>query len=464
VISYAAKSQMGGPTIMEMQGNGELQPGDVLQAGRYEIKQLLRSAPDKNVYLAQDRRLACQVAVDVFSSNNAILANGLSVSAWEACVLGQLGNHPNIATAHDYWEEGKTAVMATRYLSGGTLQDLITRSQDSGERFPAERLLQISAEIARGLAHIHGRRILYRDLQPRNVLLDEWGVVHLVDFDTAVSLDERDLSDLSQRPVIDYMAPELVDGAAADERADLYSLGATIYAMATGHPPFIGTREEILAARSAGPPQPPDRDDLPGALLDLIFSLLAYEPEQRPTSATFVVEQLDDLRAARAELERLLMSDETARLEFKASLRMPIGPLTKEQKGQLDKYERVIELATLKSIAAFLNTDGGMLVIGIADDRQIVGIEVDYPRTNRSRDGWRCVFDDLVSKHLDTGVMSFIDLRLEPWQDHTIAMVRCAKRAEPTLVDDEGFYVRRTASTAKLSTREALAWWRERQG
>jgi serine/threonine protein kinase len=446
---------------VSIQAGAELQPGDVLQAGRYEIKRLLRSAPDKNVYLAQDRRLACPVAVDVFSNNNAILPNGLTVSAWEACVLGQLGNHPNIATAHDYWEEGKTAVMATRYLSGGTLQGLIARSQESGERFPAERILELSLEITRGLAHIHGRRILYRDLQPRNVLLDEWGVVHLVDFDTAVSLDERGISDLSQRPVIEYMAPELVDRGGADERADLYSLGATIYAMAAGHPPFVGTREEILVARSAGPPAPLDRDDLPWALHELIFSLLAFEPEHRPSSATYVVQQLDDLRAAGAELERLLADDETATLEFKASLRMPIGCMTEEQKSQ---RQHVVELGALKSIAAFLNTEGGTLVIGVADDRQIVGIEVDYPRTKGSRDGWRCAFDDLVSKHLDTGVMSFIDLRLEPWQGRTIAIVKCDKRDEPTLVDDDGFYVRRTASTVKLSTREALAWCHQGRG
>ncbi len=449
---------------MEIQANEELQPGDVLQAGRYEIKQLLRSAPDKNVYLAQDRRLACQVAVDVFSSNNAILPNGLTVSAWEARVLGQLGNHPNIATAHDYWEEGKTAVMATRYLSGGTLQDLIVRSQHAGQGLPTERILQLSAEIARGLAHIHSRRILYRDLQPRNVLLDEWGVVHLVDFDTAVLLGERDVSDLSQRPVIDYMAPELTDGAIADERADLYSLGATIYAMAAGHAPFAGTREEILAARSAGPPPPLDRGDLPETLRGLISSLLAFEPEQRPVSATYVVEQLDDLSAARAEIGRLLAGDETARLEFKASLRTPTRTLTPEERSNLSSLQRDLEHEVLKTIAAFLNTGGGTLVIGVADDRSIIGIEVDYPSTRKSADGWCLTFDDLVSKHLGNGVMNAIDLRLEPWQERTIAIVRCDKREDPILLDDEGFFVRRTASTVKLSTREALAWCHERWG
>ena len=118
-------------------------------------------------------------------------------------------------------------------------------------------------------------------------------MVHLVDFDTAVSLDEPDTSDLSQRPVIVYTAPEVTDGGRADERADLYSLGATMYEMAAGHPPFAGTREQILAARRAGPPPAFERDDLPEALRDLIFSLLAPDPEQRPASAAEVIERLD---------------------------------------------------------------------------------------------------------------------------------------------------------------------------
>jgi serine/threonine protein kinase len=451
---------------MEIQANGELQPGDVLRTGRYEIKHLLRSAPDKNVYLAEDRALACQVAVDVFSNNNSIMPNGLTVSAWEARLLGQLGSHPNIAKAHDYWEDGKTAVMVTRYLAGGTLADLIARSQETGTGVPAERVIQLSTEIAQGLEHIHGRRILYRDLQPRNVLLDEWGVVHLVDFDTAVSLDERDTSDLSQRPVIVYTAPEVTDGGKADERADLYSLGATMYEMATGHPPFAGTREETLAARRAGLPPVLDRDALPEAVRDLILSLLAPEPEQRPASAAEVMEQLNGVRAARAEMRQLFTSDETTTLEFKSSLRVPTEPLTEEEKSQLNRVHRRLEREVLKTIAAFLNTDGGILVIGIADDHTIVGIEIDYPslRRHQSSDGWRLAFDDLVSSHLGTAAMSSINLRLEPWQGRTIAIVRCSKRKEPTWIGDDELFVRRTASTVKLSTRDALAWWRERRG
>jgi serine/threonine protein kinase len=282
----------------EIPADVTLQPGDILRDGRYEIQQLMRSASDKNVYLAQDHVLGCRVAVDAFSNNSSIVPGGLTVSAWETLVLGRLGDHPNIASVLEHWEDGKTAFMSSRYLSGGSLRDRIANLEDASKGLPVESILRIATEIAQGLSYIHGRRILYRDLQPRNVLFDERDTVHLVDFDTAVSLDDHNMSDLSHRPVIDYMAPELTEGESADERADLYSLGATIYEMVAGRPPFAGTRDEILAARRLGPPASLERDDLPEALHDLVFRLLAPERDQRPASAAEVVERLEGLRAA----------------------------------------------------------------------------------------------------------------------------------------------------------------------
>jgi serine/threonine protein kinase len=166
----------------------EIQPGDALHDRRYEVQRLLRAASDKSVYFGHDKKFDCPVTIDVFASNNSILPGGLTVSAWEAQVLGKLGNHPNIASVVDHWENDEAAIMVSRYFSGGTLLDLVAGSQESGEGLPLERILQVSAEIAHGLAYIHSRQILYLDLQPRNVLFDERGTVRLVDFDTAVPL------------------------------------------------------------------------------------------------------------------------------------------------------------------------------------------------------------------------------------------------------------------------------------
>jgi serine/threonine protein kinase len=442
----------------------KFQPGDFLRNGRYEVQQLLRSARAKSVYLGVDRAFDTRVTIDVFASSELIMPDGLTVAAWETRVLGRLGDHPNIATVVDYWEDDQAAIMVSRYLSRGTLLEIIARSGQSGEGLPVERILEIAAEIARGLAYIHGRRILYLDLQPRNVLFDERETVHLVDFDTAVPLDQPDVSHLADRPVMVYMAPELTDGGEADERADLYSFGATIYQMAAGRPPFEGSGEEILTARRAGPPPPVEREDLPGALHDLIVCLLAADREQRPASAAEVLERLEGIRATRAEIEKLLASDESATLEFKSTLRTPIAQPRAGVPSSPELLATAVKQATLKSLAAFLNTDGGTLIIGVADDRTIIGIEADIPRPRGLiHDDWRLVFDKLVFRNLGGVAMNYIDLQLEPWQGRTIAIVRCSPSKEPTWLEDK-LYVRCTASTEVLSTRQAVEWYRQRWG
>jgi hypothetical protein len=132
---------------------GAIRAEDFLRPERYEIQQLLRSGRDKKVYLARDRELGCQVTLDVFA-NNAIMPNGLTVSAWETRVLGHLGDHRNIATVLDHWESGGTAVMVNRYLSGGSLEDLIAQATGGIER-PRVRPARAPARTA---ADQRGRR------------------------------------------------------------------------------------------------------------------------------------------------------------------------------------------------------------------------------------------------------------------------------------------------------------------
>ena len=277
-----------------------VQPGDSLKDGRYEIKELLGTGQEKKIYLAHDRHLDCLVALDVFSGNNPVMPGGQTLNAWEAQVLGHLGDHPNIATVLDRWSEGETAFMTTRYLSGGSLKDLIADSRKSGKFLPLAEVLRISTEITNGLAYIHDCRILYLDLQPQNVRFDKWRKIHLLDFDTALSLDDTSQLDLSHRPATGYMAPELLAKVHADERADLYSLGATIYEMCQGYPPFAGASTEIQAAHGTTPLPRLDRDDLPEDLQDLIFSLLASQPERRPASAAEVLARLESIRAEKS--------------------------------------------------------------------------------------------------------------------------------------------------------------------
>jgi serine/threonine-protein kinase len=439
--------------------DGFFQSGDVLRNGRYEIDRLIGPGLEKAVYLAHDQMLGCAVALDVIP-NDALMPSGLTVSAWETLVLGQLGDHRNIGTVLERWDEAGAAFMVSRYLSGGSLRDLIARRRESGEPLYPEEILRWATEISRGLAHIHGRGMLYRDLQPRNVLFDEWATAHLVDFDLAVSLDAPEMGDISNREVIAYLAPEAMLGVRLDERADLYSLGATIYEMCSGSPPYAGSRDEILASQRDDSVAPIEREDLPVGLHGLILSLLASDRDQRPRRAEDVIDWLNALHTAPRELERLLSSDESAELEFKSSLRVPVG----EQRTELTRKELELQLerSSLKTIAAFLNTKGGTLVIGVGPGGKVTGVEVDYPRLREhSRDSSRLTFDDVVARDLGAQVTNHISLELEPIDGRTVAIVRCQPREEPTWLGGE-LFVRRTASTARLSPQETVAWIHER--
>jgi predicted HTH transcriptional regulator len=130
--------------------------------------------------------------------------------------------------------------------------------------------------------------------------------------------------------------------------------------------------------------------------------------------------------------------------------------LTKKQ------LERRLETSALKTIAAFLNTQGGTLLIGAGQGGKVIGVEVDYPRLHEeSRDGWRLTFDNVVARDLGAEVMNRISVELEPIAGRTVAIVRCQPREEPTWLGGE-FFVRRTASTARLSPQETVAWVHER--
>ena len=331
-----------------------LQPGALLRDDRYEILELLRAPSNKKIYLARDLVIGRRVALDVFC-NNFVVPGGMTVRAWEAQVLAQLRDHPNIATVLDHWEDEHVAAMVTRYLTGGSLKDLIEDSRKkSGEGLPIEDVFRLSIELAYGLAHIHSCGILYRDLQPRNVLFDEWGTLHLVDFDTAVLLNDERMSDMSHHSVINYMAPELIENIAADERADLYSLGATIYEMVAGYPAFPGSHEEVLAARQAGRPPSLAREGLPEGLALLIARLLAPERDRRPQRADEVAGYLEQLRATHAQVQRLLESN--------------------------------IDRAVLDTLAAFLAAEGGVTIKSVPDTSR-VGIsftpDIDLPPDHR---------------------------------------------------------------------------------
>ena len=117
-----------------------------------------------------------------------------------------------------------------------------------------------------------------------------------------------------------------------------------------------------------------------------------------------------------------------------------------------------------RALAAFLNTDGGTLLVGVKDDRTVTGIEADYPYVGGSPDGWCRTFDTVSSNALGTNAQSRVDLQMEPWEGHTIAVVRCPPPGQDATWIGNDLFVRHTAWTEKLSAKDAVEWCNQRFG
>jgi len=223
----------------------------------------------------------------------------------EVQAMGKLGDHPNIGTVYDIGDHQGQPFIVQPYISGGDVEDLIEKAPD--HRLPIDKALDIAKAVCRGLVFSHAKGIVHRDLKPGNVMLTEDGTAKIVDFGLAVAVD---LSRLTQSGMmvgtVSYMPPEQAVGGKITARADLYSLGAMLYEMVTGRPPFVGDDSiSIIGQHINTPPVSPTwhRADLPPALETLILQLLEKDPEKRPSSAADVLQALESIEAGKVSKE-----------------------------------------------------------------------------------------------------------------------------------------------------------------
>jgi len=224
----------------------------------------------------------------------------------EAQAMGRLGSHPHIVTVHDLGEESGQPYMVTEFMEGGDVQGMIENASD--HRLPLERAIGIARETCQGLEFAHRRGIVHRDLKPGNVWLTEDGTAKIGDFGLAVSLDRsRITSEGMMVGTVSYMPPEQAMGGEPSPRMDLYSLGAMLYEMVTGRPPFLGDDSvAIIGQHINTPPVAPSwhNPQCPRPLEALILRLLAKHPLERPESAADVLAGLQamDLSAGDDEV------------------------------------------------------------------------------------------------------------------------------------------------------------------
>jgi eukaryotic-like serine/threonine-protein kinase len=258
-------------------------------AGRYHIQRLLGEGAKKRVYLAQDALLNREVAVALFKAEG-LDDDGRVRIQREIRALSQLGNHPHIATLYDAGEEHSRPYFVSHYLPGGSIQDLLRTAEH--HRLTLDHALRLTDQICQALGYAHQQGIIHRDLKPSNVWLTEDGAVKLGDFGLATSLDQSRFSLIGVLiGTAAYLPPEQLQGRKLDARSDLYSLGAMLYEMVAGRPPFVGDGLVSLIGQhlNAQPVAPSVHNPLiPPALDALILRLLEKNPDQRPENATVV--------------------------------------------------------------------------------------------------------------------------------------------------------------------------------
>jgi serine/threonine protein kinase len=265
-----------------------------IAGGRYRVRRILGEGSSKVVYLAHDERLDRDVAVALFRVEGLDDAGRARVLR-EARAMGRLGDHPHIVGIYDIGEaEQGRPYIVSQYVPGGSLSDLLRRAP--GHRLPVSDTIRIAEQLCRGIEYAHSLGIVHRDIKPANVFLAGDGTPLLGDFGLAIAPDQSRITSHGMMVgTAAYMSPEQALGRVLEPRSDLYSLGALIYELLTGRPPFIG--DDLMAIVSQhvnAAPEAPSKHT-PGispALDALVLKLLAKTPAERPLTAAVVRETL----------------------------------------------------------------------------------------------------------------------------------------------------------------------------
>jgi ABC-type oligopeptide transport system substrate-binding subunit/DNA-binding SARP family transcriptional activator len=264
------------------------------------------------VYRAHDLVLDRDVAVKVYSAVR-MGDEGRARLLDEAQAAAKL-NHPSIVTLHDAGDAQGTPFVVAELVEGTSL----------AAHRPArlEDVLAIVRQVCAALEHAHGQGIVHRDLKPENILITPTGQAKLTDFGLARPIASRVTSEGVISGTVFYLAPELALRQRIDGRADLYALGVVLYELTAGRLPFEADDPLAVISQHLHAPVVPPRawnPEIPPGLDTLIVELLSKEPQDRPATATAVLQTLDspgilDRKAAPGEELSLLKRIERGRL------------------------------------------------------------------------------------------------------------------------------------------------------
>lgn len=254
------------------------------------------------VYEAEHQFLGRRVALKILHPRYVDKIEEFQRFLREARAVGALGHRTIVEVFDAGFVDGTTPYLVMERLLGENLEQYIARKQT----LSAKRTFRIASEVLRGLEVAHAKNILHCDMKPANVFIvrtqDQHKRVKLLDFGIS-KLTTGGRANAVDEPTgfvfgtASYMAPEQVVGGDLDQRTDIYAVGAIVYEALMGHPPFrAGSRRDVFKRilRSQPAPLVPPGGELPSVLTDLVMSMLAKKPEDRPSSAAAVSRVLVD--------------------------------------------------------------------------------------------------------------------------------------------------------------------------
>ncbi len=278
--------------------------------GPYEVISPLGSGGMGEVYLAEDSRLHRKLALKILPADLASDRNRMSRFNQEAMAAAAL-NHPHIAHIYEIGEAGGVNFIAMEYIDGDTLRHRINEGMKLLE------ILEIASQASSALVAAHGAGIIHRDIKPENIMIRRDGYIKLLDFGLAKLSEPEGKTTDSDAPTkamvntgagtvmgtANYMSPEQAKGIQIDARTDLWSLGAVLYEMVTGHIPFRGeTSAESISLILQKEPAPLSRfaREVPAELERIVTKALTKDREERYQTAK---DMLIDLRNLKRKLE-----------------------------------------------------------------------------------------------------------------------------------------------------------------
>ena len=300
--------------------------------GVFRLTQLLGSGGMGAVYEGIDESLGRPIAVKVMLKSLGDDQASFATFQSEARMAAAL-NHPNICQIYSFGQEKGQPYIAMEMLSGKRLEEMFGPDRPLDE----ELSVRIGLDVARGLQAAEAIGLIHSDIKPKNILLDAKGTAKIVDFGLATFADKQ-----AAEPGIwgtpYYIAPENAKRQSVDCRSDIYSLGATLYHVLTGVPPFDGeTPVEVVKARLGKPAKPISklRKDLNRKLANTVMRMIEERPARRhPTYASLI----GDLEGVHKDILAQRKGSPSASLQTgKVVLTKKSGFLLKGDSGQLEQ-------------------------------------------------------------------------------------------------------------------------------